>query len=195
MKKTSLNFMILFCLFVSCKEVKKANSNLQIQENEIEQLLNFFNVNAYQAELGTYYSEVDNEGKVMSGKVFNVALSRLIYGLSYSSEVIPSNLKNAQRATDFQLQKLVDEDSVGTHFISFFDLQTNTADSSLNLDIWQQAYGLCGLSELYRKSPNDDLLAQIHTLHDSFIKRFYDDKKGGFYANYENNEQVSGSKT
>ena len=167
--------MIVFCLFISCKEVKKANSNLQIQENEIEQLLNFFNVNAYQAELGTYYSEVDNEGKVMSGKVFNVALSRLIYGLSYSSEVIPSNLKNVQKAADSQLQKLVGEDSVGPYFISFFDLQTDRADSSSNSDIWQQAYGLCGLSELYRNSPNDDLLSRIHNLHDSLIKRFHDD--------------------
>lgn len=195
MKKTSLYIMILFCLFVSCKEAKKANTNLKIQENEIERLLNFFNVNAYQAELGTYYSEVDNEGEVMSSKVFNVALSRLIYGLSYSSAINASNLEKAQKAADFQLQKLIVKDSLSTYFASFFDLKTNTADSSSNLDIWQQAYGLCGLSELYGNSPNDDLLSRIHQFHDSFVKRFHDDRKGGFYGNYENNEQVTGSKT
>lgn len=195
MKKIPLYIVIILSLFVSCKEAKKVNTKFKSQEKHIAHLLNFFTTNAYQTELGTYYSEISNEGEVISSKVFNVALSRLIYGLSYATVIDASNLKKAQESADFQYNKLVLEDSLGTYFASFFDLKTNTADSSLNLDIWQQAYGLCGLSELYRNSPNDDLLARIHQYHDSFVKRFHDDRKGGFYGNYENNEKVAGSKT
>lgn len=195
MKKTLIQITIILGLFVSCKEDNKANINPETHENEIENLLNFFNEHAYQLASGTYYSEINNKGEVVSDKVFNVALSRLIYGLSYANKVDVSYLEKAQKAADFQMEKLIIKDSLSTHFASFYDLKTNKPDSSLSLDIWQQAYGLCGLSELYRNIPNNDLLSQIHQLHESFIKRFYDNKKGGFYGNSENDEKVKGSKT
>ncbi len=194
-KKTSLYIIVVLSLFVSCTETSRKNINPKSKDEEIKSLLDFFINNAYQSELGTYYSEVNNTGEVVSGKVFNVALSRLIYGLSYSSIIDSSNLKKAQEAANFQMDKLIAKDSLGPYFVSFFDLRTNMPDSSLNLDIWQQAYGLCGLSELYRNSPNEDLLSRIHQFHDSFLKRFYDDKNGGVFGNYEKNEKVEGSKT
>jgi len=195
MNKTPYYILAILSLFISCKESKKTITKTPIHEKKIENLLNFFNENAYQETQGTYYSDVDNEGNVVSDKVFNVALSRLIYGLSYAKDINVSNLEKAQKAAVFQMEKLIIKDSSNTYFASFFDLKANMPDSSKNLDIWQQAYGLCGLTELYRNAPNKNLLANIHRLHDSFVKTFYDSKKGGFFGNYEANKQVENSKT
>jgi len=194
MKKIILFKLLVLSLFISCD---KANEkNIDLKNVEVNNLIKFFNKNAYQADLGTYYSEINNNGELVSSKVFNVALSRLIYGLSYSSNILDTSyLHNAQKAAEFQIEKLIAEDSIGTYFLSFYDLDSNMPDNSSNLDIWQQAYGLCGLSELYRNNPNEKLLSSIHLFHDSFIKRFHDNKNGGFYGNYEKNEQVTGSKT
>ena len=75
-------------------------------------------------------------------------------------------------------------------------MEAAKGDSATALDIWQQAYGLCGLSELYRQNHDEALLSHIHKYHDDFINRFHDKTHGGFYANYDKlNGQVSGSKT
>jgi len=195
MKKLPYYLLVVVSLLFSCKESKKTITKTTTHQNQIEDLLQFFNENAYQETQGTYYSDIDNEGNVVSDKVFNVALSRLIYGLSYSKHIDISNLERAQKAAAFQMGNLVIEDSSMIYFASFFDLETNMPDSSKNLDIWQQAYGLCGLTELYRNDPNQDLLANIHRLHDNFVETFHDSIKGGFFGNFEANKQVVGSKT
>jgi len=195
MNRILLYVFVILSLFISCDKSKKTIKGTLIHEEKIEKLLNFFNENAYQETQGTYYSDVDNEGKVVSDKVYNVALSRLIYGLSYAKDVDVSYLAKAEKAADFQIEKLIIKDSLNTYFASFFDLKTNKADSSYNLDIWQQAYGLCGLSELYRQGPSKNLLDKIHQSHDSFIKTFHDSIVGGFYGNYADDAQVEGSKT
>ena len=195
MNRILLYVLVILSLFLSCDKSKKKVKDTVIHEKRIEKLVKFFNENAYQETEETYYSDVDNKGNVVSDKVFNVALSRLIYGLSYAKLVDLSYLAKAEKAADFQMEKLIIKDSLNTYFASFFDMKTNMADSSKNLDIWQQAYGLCGLSELYRNSPSKDLLDKIHELHDSFVKTFHDSKKGGFYGNYANNVQIEGSKT
>jgi len=194
-------FIVLSILLVSCQEQNRVTSNKIVtidkeHERIINHILDFFNKNAYQPELEVYHSEISNTGQTISQKVYNVALSRLVYGLSYSSIINTSNLEKAEKAVDFQLANLVAEDSIGKYFISYFDTKSMSPDSSTNLDIWQQAYGLCGLSELYRNYPTEALLSTIHQLHDAFVNRFHDKVNGGFYGNYNiKTGSVSGSKS
>jgi mannose/cellobiose epimerase-like protein (N-acyl-D-glucosamine 2-epimerase family) len=160
----------------------------------IENLLGFFNDNAWDSAKQVYYSEVDNEGKVVSGKIYTVALNRLIYGLSYTSQYYPENLAKAKSCANFLLNNLVGHDSIGDYFYSF--TESNKADTSKTLDVWQQAYGLGGLSELYRITGDSVLLSHIHNLHQAFIRRFEDKERGGLYGGYIiSSGQVSGSKT
>jgi len=195
MKKIFTLIFIMACLYFSCTENQTVTNPIK-HKNDIKLLIKFFDDNAYQASLGTFYSEIDNNGQIVSQKIYNVALSRMIYGLAYASNIDTSYLKKAQSASAFQINKLTAQDSLGTYFNSYFDISSNTADSSSSLDIWQQAYGLCGLSELYRNAPNDKVLSQIHQFHDSFISRFHDTVNGGFYGNYDIQKgKISGSKS
>jgi len=201
MNKTIRILTLAYLLVVSCQpsadSVNNKSDGIKNRfKKPVADLIEFFNGNAYVLDLGTYYSDLDNSGNVISGRVYNVALSRLIYGLSYSSELDKLNLKRAEKSAKFQIANLTSEDSLGGYFLSFYDIKKQSADSSENLDIWQQAYGLCGLSELYRNKPNPELLKTIHKFHDSFMKRFHDDVNGGFFEKYSmRSGKVSGSKT
>jgi mannose/cellobiose epimerase-like protein (N-acyl-D-glucosamine 2-epimerase family) len=160
----------------------------------IENLIGFFDDNGFDPDDLVYYSEIDNEGKITSDKIYMVALSRLIYGLSYTSVYYPENLEKAENLVNFLLRNLIGADSTGEYFTSF--IEGDTTASSANLDVWQQAYGLCGLTEFYRNSPNEELLSRIHQLFDAFVMRFHDPENGGFWGNYNiETGGVSGSKS
>ncbi|MBD1388773.1 AGE family epimerase/isomerase [Neiella sp. HB171785] len=130
-----------------------------------------------------YFSELDNQGKPISDKVYTVALSRLIYGLAYQSADNPANLAKAKAAASFQLQHMLGEDRHGQYFLSW--VSESGQDNSTRLDIWQQSYGLCGLVELYRQTGDQQLLQTIHRLHEALVSRFQDQQYGGFWGAYE----------
>jgi len=194
-------YPIFMILLISCSDSIEVHHDQStaikaVHQNTINRLLDFFQDNAYDAELNAYFSDIDNTGQITSDRIYNVALSRLIYGLSFSSIIDKSYLEKAKGAANFQMNKLIGQDSIGNYFISYIDAPSYTIDSSLALDIWQQGYGLCGLSELYRNQPDAKLLSTIHSIHEDFVTRFHDDINGGFYGNYNpQNGAVSGSKS
>lgn len=200
--KSSVIYILLLIILTSACQNPSYSTDKQIimmnkkYEKPVSNLISFFQENAFDPELKTYFSEIDNKGEIVSEKVYNVALSRMIFGLSYASSLNKSNLGNAIKSYEFQIKHLTLKDSTGHYFASFHDIGINENDSSAVLDIWQQAYGLCGLSELYKHYPNEELLSQIHKLHGDFTKRFHDPINGGFYGNYNRQTgTVSGSKS
>ncbi len=191
--------LVLIVMAFSCqgnkmKQQEKSESLPEVYSATMTNLIGFFDNFAYDPEIGAYYSELDHHGKVLSHKIYTVALSRLIYGLSYSSTYFPGNIERAQKASNFLLEQLVGRDSIGPYFKSF--TEDGIPDASTHLDIWQQAYGLCGLTELYRKTCDPALLAKVHSFHDAFVSRFKDLEHGGFFGNYSLEKgQISGSKS
>lgn len=201
MKYLPLILVLLIVTFLSCNESnnssEKSKTDLEdSHNNDLIGLISFFDKYAYSPESGVYLSEISNDGEILSSKVFNVALSRLVYGLSYASSIEDSYLSKAEKSSQFQLKYLTGKDSIGDYFISFYDIEARKADSSSTFDIWQQAYGLCGLTELYRINHDKELLTKIHQYHDGFVSRFHDKVHGGFYGEFKSNlGQVSGSKS
>ncbi|WP_161636284.1 AGE family epimerase/isomerase [Saccharicrinis fermentans] len=163
------------------------------EDSSIKNSISFFD-QAYDNERGVYLSEVDFYGSTLSSKIHTVALSRIIYGLAYSSQYFPENMNRAESCARFQLTRMLGRDSVGPYFIP--EVGDGKISQPESLDIWQQAYGLCGLTELYRSGKNDKLLTEIHHLNKAFIERFRDKENGGFYGEYNfNSGGVSGTKT
>lgn len=188
--------LIVFLTTFSRITIGQSDISCKRHYKELENLIQFFDKNAYQHEKGVYLSEIDNTGKIVSDKVFTVALSRMIYGLSYTSFLNSSYLEKAKKSKDFLITYLTAEDSKGNYFKSFYDIKSDYADTSQMLDIWQQAYGLCGLTELYRKQPDAKLLSVIHQFHNAFVNRFHDSINGGFFGNYDSKKgPLEGSKS
>lgn len=200
MKKAFL-LLILVAILISCHQHGTTNSDRQTEIHKkynpaIENVLDFFTDHAYDTSIESFYSDLDNQGNIVSQKVYNVALSRMIYGLACSSYFCDSNILRAEKASRFQIKHLTGKDSLGGYFRSFYNVAAHEGEQPESLDVWQQAYGLCGLSELYRQHSDDDLLKQIHYFHDGFVHRFHDTQYGGFVGNVHiENGLESGSKT
>lgn len=136
-----MNRIALIIVFlIALTRITIAQSDRLFKEHykELESLIQFFNKNAYLQDKGVYLSEIDNTGKIVSDKVFTVALSRLIYGLSYTSFLDSSYLEKAKKSKDFLITYLTAKDSKGNYFKSFYDIKSDYADTtSQMLDIWQ----------------------------------------------------------
>ena len=194
-KMKSINRVILLLSIGSMCIVGCVKKNLpdEFLNEQITQSIHFFE-NAFDKEEGIYLSDVDEKGKVTGDDIHTVAFSRMLYGLSYVSVSNPDYLQRANRMAGFQISNMIGNDSLGTYFIPTINGEEQSVGDYL--DIWQQAYGLCGLSELYRVGNNPDLLPFIRKNASLLIKRFRDEENGGFYADYKIGEGgVSGSKT
>ena len=106
--------VLIFFALVACQQ---APQNKQAYYNaSIEQSVRFFD-KAYHEEEGFYYSEVNHLGHVESERIHTVALSRMIYGLAYASEVNPDYGTRAEQAAAFQLRHMIGEDKDGLYYI------------------------------------------------------------------------------
>lgn len=151
--------------------------------------------NGYDPELGTYYSEVDATGAVMSDKVHTVAVSRMLYGLAFVGKYDADAMNKAQQLAKFQLAYMLGSDADGPYYLPTYSASETIAKPT-SFDIWQQAYGNCGLAELYRATADHNVYVALEQNIESFMHRFKDDTYGGFYGGYSVSEgQIHGSKT
>ncbi|GJM63285.1 AGE family epimerase/isomerase [Persicobacter diffluens] len=184
-----IGFLLISLL--ACQR-EKAKPISKVYSNYLENLVGFFEEHAWDAERKVYLSEIDIAGKSMSNRVYNVAHSRMIYGLALASDYYEGNLERASELVQFQWKHLVNMEE--GYFYPMVD-EDNAHEPQIAWDVWQQAYGLCGLSEYYRKTGDAALLKKIHVMHDGFINRFHDEKNGGFWAIVDREGGVKGSKT
>ncbi|MCT4648031.1 MAG: AGE family epimerase/isomerase [Carboxylicivirga sp.] len=185
--------LVLLLGIISFTGCNKKHAQEDFYTNEIQRSIGFFD-SAFDAGIKVYYSDVDENGKATGESIHTVALSRMLYGLAYASPLNPDYENKALALTKYQLENMIGRDSIGTYFIP--TVRAEEVEHADYLDIWQQAYGLCGLTELYRNSLDKELLPIIRENTNWLIKRFRDEKKGGFFADYKIGEgAVSGSKT
>ncbi|WP_075602136.1 AGE family epimerase/isomerase [Saccharicrinis aurantiacus] len=183
--------LIVAVLLISCTSEQKFTQ--AFFKEDMARSLSFFD-KAYDGSKMTYYSEIDFKGQVISSKIYTVALSRLIYGLAFSAHYYPENIDRALSISQFQLNNMIGEESGVSYFKPEFP--TGAKEIPNKLDIWQQAYGLCGLTELYRQTNDTLLLSKLRTYHKSLVKRFRDSINGGFFGEVQfNGEAISGTKT
>jgi len=179
-----------FILFNACDIKKEPNADYVSQMRES---ISFFD-KAYDRVKGVYISDVDWQGDILSSDIHTVALSRMLYGLSYAAALEPDYHQRANELLSYQQQNMIGQDGLGSYFIP--TVGDSVQEDVEYLDIWQQAYGLCGMTELYRFSKDPALLAIIRKHNDLLITRFRDEISGGFFADYKVGEGgISGTKT
>jgi mannose/cellobiose epimerase-like protein (N-acyl-D-glucosamine 2-epimerase family) len=161
-------------------EFYRKNSSLWVKAslNSVE----FFKRHGWDNEKHVFYSELDAKGNRVSDRIFTVSLSRLIYALTWTSRYDSENIEYAKKSAAYQLKHMLGSDSHGPYFLSY--AASPDADDTGTLDIWQQAYGLNGLTQLYGRTHNPELLQEIHRLHNAFVERFYDPGGKGFVTTY-----------
>jgi mannobiose 2-epimerase len=152
---------------------------------------NFFKKYAWDESLGTFFSEIDANGKRTSGKIFVLALSRAIYGFAqtslYAREESRDYISTAQRAANYMLTNMVATENINGADLPYFKEMIDTSAESVNdpnLHVNYQAYALCGLVALYEATGDKTLLQEIRKHYSAFIQRFKDASNGGFFDAY-----------
>lgn len=164
-------------------------NNSDLWKQYMLQSVDFFNRNAWDHQYNSYASEINVDGSKKSDTRYLIALSRMIYGLSYSSAFEPENLIYAKKSAEFILQHMVRRDQAGPYFLSAVDAHGNDSVSQTILEISEQAYGLNGLVALYQVTKDPELLQFIREAYTAFYTRFHDDTFKGFYDKYDLNQQ------
>lgn len=161
------------------------SASRQLWLDSIGHSIEFFDAHAWDEESGSYFSEITYDGHVKSTARHLMALSRMVYGLSYASQHDLAQLSRAKSAADYLLKKMIRTDPVGPYFVGTIgaDGQAVLQDQ---LVVNEQAYGLCGLVALYDVTKDEQLRQQIGELYESFVRRFKDSSEaGGFFDLYD----------
>ena len=147
--------------------------------DQMKRSVGFFARDEWQQPNGAIPSMISAKGEPLDSSVHTVAFGRLIYGLSHISRLEPRCEAKARKAIEFQLTNMIGGHRDGPYFRPAVSFSGEVLEDESKLDFWQQSYGLTGLTEFYRVTGDEDILAQIHRLHDAFIHRFRDPVSGG----------------
>ena len=124
---TVKKILTIFIISYFCVACSGNINEITIEENrhyiqKIKDSIDFIKNNAYSKTEGVFYSELDNEGNIISDKVYLVSLSRTIYALAYSSTFFPENLALAKKSAKFLQKNLIYNDNSQTYFLTELNL-------------------------------------------------------------------------
>ncbi len=152
----------------------------------VENVLNFFNIHAWDEASGSHASEVNVAGELLNDNRDIVAIGRMVYG-NAKAPAACRDLLNARRSADFIVQKMMARDEHGIYFRSVVNARGESPEGLRPYTfIFEQAYPITGLVALYSVDPeaNADLLPIIREAANSFWKRFSDSERGGLFYYY-----------
>jgi len=166
----------------------------QVQQHLYRGIIPFWTVNGIDHECGGYLTNIDAKGNRMLDNTEKgiVAQTRMIWGLSLFSKLLPDNLQYqdaAQQGVDFFLKYFWDQKHGGWAW-------KVKRDGSL-IDngkvVYGQSFAIYALAQ-YTLSTNDPRGLQYASQTFDLLQKYCTDTaRGGYYENLEPNWQVSGS--
>lgn len=143
-------------------------------------------LNQYDAAGRFIPTSVDEHGRVLNRTLGVINQSRHLYGFVKAYEFTGDSfyLEKAKEMVDAYLERFVNRLANPPYFFEEIVVApngTSKPESSEQLTVNFQAYGLAGMVAFYNAIRDPKILDQIHELHDGFVKRFHDPKQGGFF--------------
>lgn len=148
-------------------------------ENELYNILEFWNTNTFDNEFGGFFGGLDNSNNVFvnapKGFVLN---SRILW--TFSSAYIltknPDYLHTAEKAFNYIKDHFIDKKFGGGYWS--VDHKGNPLDSKKQ--IYALAFAIYGLSEFYIGSKNEEAKTIAIELYNSIVRYSYDKEDGGY---------------
>jgi mannobiose 2-epimerase len=148
-------------------------------ENELFQILDFWQRNAIDKDNGGFYGKIDNDNTIFKqapkGSVLN---SRILWTFSaaYHLTQNESYLATAQRAFEYFRDHFIDKEFGGVYWT--VDFKGNPLDTKKQ--IYALAFAIYGLSEFYISSKNEAAKDLAIELYNTILKYCYDHENGGY---------------
>ena len=148
-------------------------------ENELKNILSYWQKNTLDEENGGFYGRIDNDNNIFKdapkGSVLN---SRILWSFSAAFNLTNnfSYLQTAQRAFGYLLDHFIDKEFRGVFWT--VDFKGNPLDAKKQ--IYAQAFAVYGLSEFYMSSKNEEAKQLAIQLYNHIVEHSYDTKHGGY---------------
>jgi len=148
-------------------------------ENELKNILSYWQKNTLDEENGGFYGRIDNDNNIFKdapkGSVLN---SRILWSFSAAFNLTNnfSYLQTAQRAFGYLLDHFIDKEFRGVCWT--VDFKGNPLDAKKQ--IYAQAFAVYGLSEFYMSSKNEEAKQLAIQLYNHIVEHSYDTKHGGY---------------
>ncbi|MBS2211951.1 AGE family epimerase/isomerase [Carboxylicivirga mesophila] len=148
-------------------------------QEELKQMLGFWEANAIDEANGGFIGEMDSEGKVIDNAEKGAVLNaRLLWTFSaaYNFTRQAEYLKLAQRAYDYLINKFWDAENGGL----FWSLNANGTVHNSRKQAYAQGFGIYGFSEYFKASGHQKSLDYAIRLFELLEAHFHDSKFGGY---------------
>jgi mannobiose 2-epimerase len=148
-------------------------------ENELKDILDYWQKNTFDKENGGFYGRIDNDNKVEEeapkGSVLNC---RILWSFSAAFNLTknPEYLQTAQRAYEYFRDHFIDKEFGGVYWT--VDFKGNSLDTKKQ--IYALAFAVYGLSEFYISSKNAEAKGLAIHLYNDLVEHSYDTKNGGY---------------
>lgn len=148
-------------------------------ENELFQILDFWQKNTTDKVHGGFYGKIDNDNKIFAeapkGSVLN---SRILWTFSaaYNLTNKPGYLQTAETAFVFLRDHFIDKEFGGVFWT--VDYKGNPLDTKKQ--IYALAFAIYGLSEYYISSQNKEAKELAISLFNQIVEYSYDNDNGGY---------------
>ena len=156
--------------------LKKYKSEL---ENELSEILGYWQKNAIDKEFGGFYGKLDNSNKVFheapKGSVLN---SRILWTFSaaYNLNGNEDYLHVAERAFQYIVTHFIDKKNGGVYWS--VDYQGNPLD--IKKQIYALSFAIYGLSEFYLATKNETAKELAIEMYHLIVEHSYDKVNGGY---------------
>lgn len=156
--------------------LKKYKSEL---ENELSEILGYWQKNAIDKEFGGFYGKLDNSNKVFheapKGSVLN---SRILWTFSaaYNLNGNEDYLHVAERAFQYIVTHFIDKKNGGVYWS--VDYQGNPLD--IKKQIYALSFAIYGLSEFYLATKNETAKELAVEMYHLIVEHSYDKVNGGY---------------
>ncbi|MEO8819567.1 MAG: AGE family epimerase/isomerase [Ginsengibacter sp.] len=148
-------------------------------ENELFQILDFWQKNTTDKVSGGFYGKIDNDNKIFAeapkGSVLN---SRILWTFSaaYNLTNKPGYLQTAETAFVFLRDHFIDKEFGGVFWT--VDYKGNPLDTKKQ--IYALAFAIYGLSEYYIGTKNEEAKELAISLFNQIVEYSYDNDNGGY---------------
>jgi mannobiose 2-epimerase len=148
-------------------------------ENELLQILGFWQENTIDKANGGFYGKINNDNKIFveapKGSVLN---SRILWSFSASFNLTknPEYLQTAEIAFTYVRDHFIDKEFGGIYWT--VDYKGNPLDTKKQ--IYALAFAVYGLSEFYISSKNEEAKKLAIDLYHKIIEHSYDNENGGY---------------
>ncbi|HUZ59092.1 MAG TPA: AGE family epimerase/isomerase [Hanamia sp.] len=148
-------------------------------ENELQDILSFWQKNTVDRENGGFYGKIENDNTIIAkapkGSVLN---SRILWSFSaaYNLTKNKSYLQTAERSFIYIKEHFIDNEFGGVYWT--IDYKKKPLDTKKQ--IYALAFAIYGLSEFYIGSKNEEAKELAIELYHLIVKYSYDNKNGGY---------------